>query len=381
MPKRKIPFGIIGAGLMGREFAQAAARWPVLLDLDVTPEIVGLCDTNQALFPWYTENFPSITIVTTDYRDLLASDEVEAVYCAVPHNFHGDLYTDIIRAGKHLMGEKPFGMDLEANAKIMAAIANHPDVLVRVSSEFPFYPGAQRIVQAARENRFGTIIEVHSSLRHSSDLDPNKPINWKRMVEYNGEYGCMGDLGMHVVHLPFRFGWIPQNVRALLSNIVTQRPGTDGMLVPCETWDNAILATEVQVDRQQFPMIIETKRIAPGEINTWYLEILGTEFSVAFSTKYPRTLRTMEYRCGQEQTWQEIDLGYTSAYRTITGAIFEFGLSDAILQMWAAFLDELSHGNQMLQPFTCATPEEAACSHRLFTAALASARTASVVEV
>jgi len=381
MPSRRIPFGIIGAGLMGREFAHATARWPVLLDLDVGPEIVGLCDTNPTLFSWFTENFPSVEIVTTDYHDLLASDEIEAVYCAVPHNLHADLYIDIIRAGKHLVGEKPFGMDLEANARIMAAIAEHPEVLVRISSEFPFYPGAQRIVHAARENRFGTLIEVRSGIYHSSDLDPSKPINWKRMVEFNGAYGCMGDLGMHVVHLPFRFGWKPKNVRAFLSNIVLERPDKDGTLVPCETWDNAILATEVVADRQHFPMIIETKRIAPGETNTWYLEVLGTEYSISFSTKYPRTLRTMKYRSGEEQTWQAIDLGYTSAYRTVTGSIFEFGLTDAILQMWAAFLDELAHGDRMLQPFTCATPHEAECSHRLFTAALESERTGSVVEV
>ena len=41
--------------------------------------------------------------------------------------------------------------------------------------------------------------------------------------------------------------------------------------------------------------------------------------------------------------------------------------------MWAAFCDELAHGRDgMRQPFYCATPEEAAASHRLFTAALRS---------
>ena len=40
------------------------------------------------------------------------------------------------------------------------------------------------------------------------------------------------------------------------------------------------------------------------------------------------------------------DLGFQSAYPTITGAIFEFGFPDAIQQMWAAFLDELAHGRR-----------------------------------
>lgn len=382
MVRQKIPFGVVGAGLMGREFAAAAARWSALLDLEVEPEIIGVCDVNPVSLDWYTENFPSVRIATTEHHELLESDEIHAIYCAVPHNLHADLYTDIIKSGKHLLGEKPFGEDLEANARIMAAIQENPEVLVRVSSEFPFYPGAQRIVEAFRENRFGRIIEVRSGFRHSFDLDPNKPINWSRMVEFNGTYGCMADLGMHAVHLPFRFGWVPQNVRALLSNLFTERPGKDGTLVPCDTWDNAILATEAEAEGERFPMIIETKRIAPGETNTWYLEVLGTEHSMAFSTKYPRTLRLMDYRPGGEQAWQSIDLGFTSAYRTITNSKFEFGFADALLQMWAAFLDELAHGaQQMLQPFTCATPEEAELSHRLFTAALESERCRSVVDL
>ena len=378
---RKIRFGIVGAGLMGREFAGAAARWSALLDLDARPEIVGVCDTNPAMFDWYEENFPSVRVTTTDYGELLEDEGIEAIYCAVPHNLHADLYTDVIRAGKHLLGEKPFGIDLKANARIMAAVREHPEVLVRVSSEFPFYPGAQRIVEAVREGRFGRIVDVRSGFLHSSDLDPNKQINWKRMVEFNGEYGCMGDLGMHAVHLPFRFGWRPKNVRALLSNIFIERPGEDGGMVPCETWDNAVLATRVEAGGQSFPMIIETKRVAPGETDTWYLEVYGTEYSMTFSTKYPRTLRYMEYRPGSEQAWRSLDIGYGGAYRTITGGIFEFGFTDAVLQMWAAFVDELAHGEKMLQLFGCATPEEAELSHRLFTAALESERRGSVVEV
>ena len=275
MQKRVINFGIIGCGLMGREFGSAVARWCHLLDQDVMPRIVGVCDTNPAMLAWFSDNFESIQIATQDYHDLLNSDAVEAIYCAVPHNLHERLYVDIIEAGKHLLGEKPFGIDLAANERIMAAVQAHPEVLVRCSSEFPFYPGAQQLLRFIREERFGKIIEVQAGFLHSSDLDPNKPINWKRRVAINGEYGCMGDLGMHVFHIPLRAGWFPRNVRALLSNIVTERPGPDGRMEACETWDNAVLACEVQSETQHFPMLLETKRMAPGETNTWYLRILG----------------------------------------------------------------------------------------------------------
>lgn len=381
MAKRIIKFGIIGCGLMGREFASAVARWCHLLDQDVMPRIVGIADTNPAMLTWFQDAFDTLEVVTQDYHDLLTSPNIDAIYCAIPHNLHEQVYIDCIEAGKHLFGEKPFGIDLDANAHIMTVVRSHPQVLVRCSSELTFFPGAQKIIQFLHEEQFGTILEVQAGFLHSSDLDPQKPINWKRRIATNGEYGCMGDLGMHVLHIPLRAGWFPRNVRALLSKIVTERPDSHGRMVPCETWDNAALFCEVQQGSQRFPMTLETKRIAPGESNTWYIRVLGTRHSAEYSTKYPRTLRMMPYTPGGAQAWQVQDLGSQSAYPTITGSIFEFGFSDSVLQMWAAFCDELAHPNAMRQPFFCVTPEETEQSHRLFTAALESNRTAQVIQL
>src|SRR5262249_8660552 len=199
------------------------------------------------------------------------------------------------------------------------------------------YGGGREVCGLWGEGRYGRVLGVRSQFLHSSDLDPQKPINWKRRAEFNGEYGCMGDLGMHALHLPLRAGWEPVNVRAILSNVFPERPGPGGERAACDTWDNAVLLCETA----EFPLRIETKRIAPGENNTWVIEIDGTEGSIAFTTKQPKTLRTMAYEPGGEQEWRVTDLGYESAYPAITGGIFEFGFSDAILQMWAAFCDEL----------------------------------------
>lgn len=381
MAKHEIRFGVIGLGLMGREFASAVARWMHLLDLDFAPVITGICDVNDSLFDWFTDNFDTISVKSNDYQDLLNSDEIDAIYCAVPHNLHQQVYIDIIQARKHLLGEKPFGIDKVANQAILDAIEAHPNVLVRCSSEFPFYPGAQEVINIIAANPFGKIIDVEAGFLHSSDINPNKVINWKRMIDINGEYGCMGDLGLHVLHIPLRFGWIPKNVRALLSNIVTERFNKEGDKVPCETWDNATLACEVEHDVYgNFPMTLKTYRIAPGETNTWYIKVLGTDFSVHYSTRHPKSLYTMPYEAGNKQIWGEESLGYSSAYPTISGGIFEFGLSDSILQMWASFCDELINGrDKMAQAFFCATPQETTQHHAILTAALQSQKTQNVV--
>jgi predicted dehydrogenase len=366
---------------MGREFASAAARWLHLADTDARPEIVAVCDANPEILRWYARVHPAPRLYA-DYGELLADGEVEAVYVAVPHSLHEELYVACLDAGKHLLGEKPFGIDLAANRAINGAIAAHPDLLVRCSSEFPFFPGGQEAWRWIAERRFGRVLEVRSLFLHSSDLDPGKPINWKRRAELNGEYGCMGDLGLHAVHLPFRAGWLPRDVRAVLSDVVPERPDGAGGMAACDTWDNAVLLCVAEDDGRPFPLRIETKRIAPGEMDTWVVEVDGTEGSIAYTTKQPKTLRVMDYVPGAPQAWQVRDLGSQSAYPTITGAIFEFGFSDAVLQMWAAFVDELVHGRDgMRQPFHCATPEEAAWSHRLFTAALESQRTGGTVKL
>jgi predicted dehydrogenase len=222
---------------------------------------------------------------------------------------------------------------------------------------------------------------VEAGFWHSSDLDPNKPINWKRRIATCGEYGCMGDLGMHVVHLPLRAGWFPANVRALLSKIVEDRPDNAGNRVACETWDNAILACEVVNEGKRFPMTLSMKRIAPGNANTWFIRVMGTAISAEFSTQNPKRFTYLPFSPGAEQEWHSLDIPYKSAYPVITGQIFEFGFSDAILQMWASFCDELVHGRDgMRQPLYCATPQEAALSHRLFSAALLSNRETQVIQ-
>lgn len=368
---REIRFGVIGCGLMGREFASAAARWLHLRDFGARPVITAACDNDPEALRWFREQVPTLAFAGDDPAALLARDDVDAVYCAVPHHLHEELYLAVLAAGKHLMGEKPFGIDLPANERINAAIAERPELLVRCSSEFPFYPGAYRIHRAIGERELGRIIDVEAGFLHSSDLDPNKPINWKRQVRTNGAYGCMGDLGLHVLHLPLRAGWAPSEVRAELVDLVRERPDGRGGTAVCDTWDNATLLTRVRAGEDDFPMLLHTKRIAPGETNTWYLTVHGTRASMSFSTKHPKTLRLLAYEPGGAQAWQHLDLGYASAYPAITGGIFEFGFPDSVQQMWAAFCDELAHGRDgMRQPLYCATPEEVAASHRVFTAAL-----------
>jgi predicted dehydrogenase len=123
---------------------------------------------------------------------------------------------------------------------------------------------------------------------------------------------------------------------------------------------------------------MKTWRIAPGESNTWSLRVLGTKKSAYFTTKNPRQWQWMSYK-GDKQIWQVEDLGFDTLFPTITGNIFEFGFPDALQQMWAAFLDEMSGGDA--NGFHCVTPAEAADHHAILTAAQKAGTERSVVAV
>jgi hypothetical protein len=56
---RIVPFGLIGGGLMGREFASAAARWLHLTEPLPTPRLAVVCDTNPEVLAWYERLDPS----------------------------------------------------------------------------------------------------------------------------------------------------------------------------------------------------------------------------------------------------------------------------------------------------------------------------------
>lgn len=374
--------GIVGGGLMGREIAAALRRWPALIDHPVQPRLTGVADINPEALDWF-RSIDTVQTFVTDYRELLADPNIDVVYIAVRHDLHEQMYIDTIRSGKHLLAEKPFGIDSAAGDAILRAIRETPDSFVRVSSEMPFFPGAQAALGYIRSGAIGRVIEARSAFLHSSDFDLAKPLNWKRQEKFNGKAGVMNDLGLHAWHVPLRLGWIPERLYAVLQNLVPFRPGPDGQPLECDTWENASVHASVKQDGYDFPLTVETKRIDPGEKNTWTLTVKGLDGAVSFSTKEPKTLRVLTRETqpalgalAGEQRWQSIDVGSQSVWPTVTGGIFETGFSDTILQMWAAFLAE--RAGSLGTRFGCVTPDEAWMTHRLYDAALASHERQSV---
>jgi len=372
---KAVHVGIIGGGLMGKEVAGAFGRWFSLTNYPLPVRLKAVCDLDARTLEWYKQ-IPDVELLTTDYKELLASKDIDVVYVALPHNLHLKYYTEVIESGKDLLAEKPFGMDLPA-AKAIQEKIDQSGCFVRCCSEMPFLPGPQRVIEEIQSGRIGKLIEIRAGFYHSSDLDPLKPINWKRLSQFCGKIGVMGDLGMHVLHIPLRMGWFPKHVYAQLQKVITKRPDGKGGWGESDTWNNATLSTTVTIEGEDIPMLLEMKRLMPGETNSWFIEVLGTEGGVRYNTKDTKVLWT--FKREKEQTWQRVDLGFQVPFPTTTGGIFEPGFSDCFMQMLAAYFAE--RGGFLNGRFGCVTPEEAVMSHRVFQAALSSHESTSVVEV
>ncbi len=358
---------------MGREVASVFGRWFALQNYPIRAELVAVCDLQPLLLDWFRQ-VPTVRHFVTDVSELVALPDVDVIYAAVPHHLHEDVYLSVLRGGKDLLAEKPFGIDL-ASARRIRDEAKKLGRFVRVSSEFPFLPGAQRAINLVRTGAIGRPIEARCAFLHSSDLDPNKPINWKRQSATCGEAGVMNDLGLHVAHLPIRLGWRVRSIFAQLQKIYPQRPDGKGGMAACDTWDNATVHCTADILGSSTPLTLEMKRLAPSETNTWIFELLGTDRGVRFSTKEPKTL--WSFRRDKEQWWEKTDLGFQMPFPTITGAIFEPGFPDILMQMWAAYLAE--RAGKLDTRFGCATPDEAVTQHEFWAAALSSQKNQSIV--
>ena len=93
--------GVIGIGNMGSAHASCVASGKI-----EGMELVALCDTIPSRQEYCRTTFPS-TAVYSDYQQLLQDKNVEAVIIAVPHPLHSKLASDALRAGKHVLLEKP----------------------------------------------------------------------------------------------------------------------------------------------------------------------------------------------------------------------------------------------------------------------------------
>jgi UDP-N-acetyl-2-amino-2-deoxyglucuronate dehydrogenase len=96
----------------------------------------------------------------TNYRDLLARDDVHVVSLCLPHHLHRDVAIDAARAGKHVLCEKPLALDVD-DADAMIAAARAANVQLGVIFQHRWDPPFRRLKRALERGAFGQVLVAH----------------------------------------------------------------------------------------------------------------------------------------------------------------------------------------------------------------------------
>jgi predicted dehydrogenase len=153
VPQRKIRVGIVGCG----EVTQIM-HWPSLQQLVDCYEVVGLCDISPLVLESLGKQW-NIGILTTDHRELVNRDEVEAVLVANPNAYHAEVTMDAIAAGKHVLVEKPMCINRREAEQIVTA-QKSSRIVVQVGYMRRYAPAfldACKAVKEIEEIRFARV--------------------------------------------------------------------------------------------------------------------------------------------------------------------------------------------------------------------------------
>jgi UDP-N-acetyl-2-amino-2-deoxyglucuronate dehydrogenase len=151
---QRIGYGIIGAGWILPNHAIGARS---LRDQGV--ELVAIADIDEQRARRAAEEFGA-RHWETDYRALLARDDVHVVSLCLPHHLHREVAIAAARAGKHVLCEKPLALDV-AEADAMIAAARRAGVQLGVIFQHRWDPPFQRLRRAVERQAFGRVLLGH----------------------------------------------------------------------------------------------------------------------------------------------------------------------------------------------------------------------------
>ena len=197
---RKVRAGVIGAGAIGPAhmggYCEASGA-----------ELTAICDVNRGRARAAAEKFGA-PHVFTDYRKLLAAGVVDAVSVCTPNNTHMPITIAALRAGKHVLCEKPLAFDGK-QARRMVAAARKARRLLMTAQSMRFSAGAQLLKKMADGGRFGDLYFGKGMMLRRAGI----PRGWFQDVKQSGG-GPLLDIGVHVLDFLWWVMGMPKPVSA-----------------------------------------------------------------------------------------------------------------------------------------------------------------------
>jgi Oxidoreductase family, NAD-binding Rossmann fold len=155
-PKRRLRMGLVGCG----EVTQIM-HWSSLYQLSDHFEVTALCDVSPLILEELGKLW-NVGALTTNHRELMARNDVDAILVANPNAFHAEVTLDAIAAGKHVLVEKPMCVTRREADEIIAA-QKDSNVVVQVGYMRRYAPAfldGCEAVKAMKEIKFARVRDV-----------------------------------------------------------------------------------------------------------------------------------------------------------------------------------------------------------------------------
>lgn len=170
----KIGVGIIGAGSFIQKNHLAN-----ILAMPEAYHLVGVAEKTPVSARTISEKY-KVNYITTDYKQLLNDKDISLIIIGTRHNLHASQVSDAIKAGKHVLVEKPLAMSHDELSMIEEAFQQNPDVIAAVGFNRRYSPLVQKAVQIIRTNKSPVVINYRVNAGYFS------PDVWVQDLEEGG---------------------------------------------------------------------------------------------------------------------------------------------------------------------------------------------------
>jgi len=224
MKDNNIGIGIVGTGYMGKLHSVAMHAVGAVFDTPLRPVCEMICATTDAGAAEKAARF-GFNRSTSDWRELVQDDKVEAVVIASPQSTHLEIARTALELGKPVLCEKPLGASL-AESREMVAIADATGVANMVGFNYIRTPASQFARQLIQNGEIGEITFFRGE--HTEDFfsDPASPAHWRTQGRANG---TMGDLSPHMINAALALIGPIDRLCADIETVHAQRPSDNGM--------------------------------------------------------------------------------------------------------------------------------------------------------
>lgn len=197
----KIGWGIVGLGNIAHSFAEDLA-------LVGQGQLVAVASRSMEKAESFAEQYGSDYAFGT-YQELFNCEEVDVVYIATPHTSHAELSIIAMNNGKHVLCEKPMGVNQE-EVKRMVAKAKEKKVFLMEALWSRFNPSIVKVKQLVQEGVIGQISYLHADFAFFA-LERSEE---GRLLNPALAGGSLLDIGIYPVFLSYLLLGLPQKVMA-----------------------------------------------------------------------------------------------------------------------------------------------------------------------